>query len=345
MPGFSTMGKFSVKAFVFLAGLSLLFNISGRLADRVDPLEDWRVEHQQRREKLLARQDTIEAVTLGNSHSDSLDYSVLGIDGQSLAFAAADLFEIEKYAMVLEDGLPDLKTVFIAVSYYSFSWDNAAFEPYRTRRIRYYSMVPVWSPIRGDMSDFLLGKLESNTHMMSEVRSDNWFGVWTGLVGDTPSTNSSSYDGILTNSAWGTCPHYTAEQLEPHALRTAKRNVSDALRMATIHPHLEQDAYEALARTIEALQSKGIQTILFTPTYYEKYNQDFMQDGSRIVKDMRGMIQKLQQSYQVGYYDFSNDREIMSYPELFYNSDHLGECGKKVFSAKLMQAMNDDIKN
>src|SRR5207247_2052796 len=145
----------------------------------------------------------------------------------------------------------------------------------------------------------------------------NWLGVWVGLVRDVPSTNPSSYDGVITTSAWGTCPHYTVEQLEPHALRTATRNVSDSVRMAIVHPHLEQDAYDALARTIEDLQSKGIRVILFTPTYYEKYNEYFMQDGSRIVEDMRRMTEKLEQAYQVESYDFSSDREIMIHPELF----------------------------
>jgi hypothetical protein len=55
------------------------------------------------------------------------------------------------------------------------------------------------------------------------------------------------------------------------------------------------------------------------------------------------MIDRLRQTYQVEYYDFSHDAEIMSQPELFYNSDHLGECGKKVFSAKLLKAMSGNV--
>lgn len=337
------MQKFFAKAFVFLVVTSLIFNLSGTMADKVAPLDDWRIEHQQRLERLQARQDMIEAVTLGNSHSDSVDYSVLGMEGQSLAFAAADLFEIEKYAVYLNGELPHLKTVFIAISYYSFSWDNAAFEPYRTRRIRYYSMVPMWSPIRGDAPDYILGKLESLTHLMSEVRSDNWLGVWQGVAGNPASGAAFEYDGVSTTSRWGICPHYTAEQLEPHSQRTARGNVSDALRMAAVHPGLEQDAYDALSRTIEGLQAKGIRVILFTPTYYERYTEYFLEDGSGILENMQSRIDSLRQTYQVEYYDMSNDPEVRMYPELFYNSDHLGECGKRIFSAKLLQALNRSI--
>lgn len=334
------MQKFIVKAFSFVIGLSLIFNLLGSLADRVAPLEDWRVEHQQRVDKLDARRDQIEAITLGNSHSDAIDYYVLGIEGQSLAFAAADLFEVEKYAALMADELPNLKTVFIAISYYSFSRDNGTFEPFRTRRVRFYSLVPAWSPIRGDAYNFVLGRLESYTRVMSVVRSDSWEGVWTELVNDVPPENPFPYDGVHTTSAWGECSHYTAEQLESHAWDIANRNVTSSSQMAAVHQGLEQDAFNALARTIEQLQSRGIRVVLFTPTYYEKYNEYFSEGGSYLIGNMHSMVGKLQQMYDVEYYDFSNDPEFAGQPELFYNSDHLGECGHKVFTAKLLEAMN-----
>lgn len=316
-----------------------MFNVTGALADRVAPLEEWRAEHQQRLANLQARGELIEAITLGNSHSDAIDYSVLGIEGQSLAFAAADLFEVEKYAMYLQDKLPNLKTVFITISYYSFSRDNAAFEPFRTRRLSFYSMVPTWSPIQGDLSNFWLGRLESYTHIMSVVRSDSWQGVWAELGKDASSANPFPYDGVRTVSTWGNCSHYTAEQLELHAQEIAGRNVTSSSQMAAVHPGLEQNAFDALGRTVERLQSKGIRVILFTPTYYERYNSYFMKQGSHIYEDMQRRMDVLQQTYQVEYYDFSDDLEIMTHPELFYNSDHLSECGHRVFSAKLLEAM------
>jgi hypothetical protein len=344
MRGFKSMRKFFIKAFSFVIGTSLIFNVLGTLADRTAPLEDWRVEHQQRVDKLDARRAKIEAITLGNSHSEAVNYSVLGMDGQSLAFAAADLFEVEKYAAYMDERLPNLKTVFIAISYYSFSRDNATFEPFRTRRIRYYSMVPAWSPIQGDFPNFVLGRLESYTHVMSVVRSDGWEGVWAGLANDASSANPASFDGVITTSAWGTCSHYTAEQLESHAWDIANRNVTSSSQMAVVHQGLERDAFNALARTIERLQSKGIRVILFTPTYHESYNAYFMEQGSHMYEDMKLRMAELKKTYLVEYYNFSSDPEITIHPELFYNSDHLGDCGHKVFSAKLLEAMNDDSK-
>ena len=336
----STMGKFFIKALAFLVVISLTSNVMGTLADRVAPLDDWRVGQQKRLSDLRTRSEQIEAITLGNSHGDAIEYSVLGIEGQSLAFSAADLFEIEKYAAYVADRLPNLRTAFIAISYYSFSRDNATFEPFRTRRIQYYSMVQTGTPIYGDLSNFVLGRLESYTHVMSVVRSDSWKGVWAGIIDDGPALNPFPYDGFTTESAWGTCSHYTAKQLETHARDISKRNVISSGQMAAFHFGLTQDSLDALARTIEELQSQDIRVILFTPTYYEIYNEYFMEQDAAMMEDMHQNIEELQQTYHVEYYDFSQDPEITNQADLFYNSDHLGNCGRQVFSAKLVDAMN-----
>lgn len=340
MPVSKPLRYFFIKAFAFLLGAGLLLNLLGSLADRVAPLEDWRVEHQQRAADLENRRDRIEAITLGNSHSDAIDFSVLGMQGQSLAFGAADLFEVERYAAYLDDRLPNLRTVFIAISYYSFSRDNATYEPFRSRRIGYYSLVPTWTPIQGDLPNFLLGRLESFTHVMSVVRSDSWHGVWAGLVDPEASANPFPFDGVTTQSSWGTCTHYTAEQLQVHASEIARRNVTSSNQMAAIHPGLEQDAIAALVHTIEGLESKGIRVILFTPTYHETYNEYFMERGSAMLENMKLNMDTLQQNYHIEYYDFSRDPEIVNQAELFFNSDHLGDCGRKVFSTKLLAALN-----
>jgi hypothetical protein len=338
------MRIFFFKAVSLLIGVGLLSTVLGPLADRVAPLEDWRVEHQRNRDQLFENRESIEAITLGNSHSDSLDYSVMGIEGQSVALAAADLFEIEKYALTLVEELPRLETVFIAISYYSFSRDNAHFQSLESRRIGFYSMVPVWSAIEGDTQNFLLGKVDAYTHVRSVVRSDHWQGVLRRLFSSSSPESLLTYDGVRTTSAWGECSHYTDEQLDAHAFEIAGRNVSSSMEMAAAHPGLEQDTFDALSRTIERLKSRGIQVILFTPPYYRMYNEYFEEQGSAIIEQWRQETGRLQEIYQVPYYDFSRDAEIITHPELFYNSDHLSECGIKVFSEKLLQKMGEKRK-
>ncbi|MEO8355673.1 MAG: SGNH/GDSL hydrolase family protein [Chloroflexota bacterium] len=333
------MQKLFLKTVFFLVGISLSLNLLGTLAQRAAPLEDWRVEFQERGANFKARNESIEAITLGNSHADSIDYSVLEMEGQSLALAAADLFELEKTVISLDDKSPNLKTVFITISYYSFSRDNSKFDALRSRRVGFYSMVPVWSPIKGDWTNFLMGKLDAYTHVMSVVRSDSWQAVWPALLLDASQTNPFPYDGVQTSSVWGECFHYTAEQLDTHAREIAGRNVSSSIQMANAHPGLEQDSFDALARTIKRLQARGVRVIIYTPPYYQKYNTYFADGGSHITDQMRLAVSKLQETYGVEYYDFSNDPELTTHPGLFYNSDHLNECGYKVFSAKLLEQL------
>jgi hypothetical protein len=328
-----------MKALFFIIGVSLILNPLGTIADRVAPLEDWRFDYQQKRANLTARNELVRAITLGNSHGDSIDYSVLGMDGQSLVLPAADLFEIEKTVTSLDDKLPNLNTAFITISYYSFNRDNAKLESLRSRRIGFYSMVPVWAPIQGDLANFVMGKLDAYTHVMSVVRSDAWKGVWPGLLADTSPKNPFPYDGVHTTSIWGECFHYTAEQLDAHAREIAERNVSSSVQMASAHPGLERDSFDALARTIKRLQSRGVRVVLYTPAYYEKYNTYFAEGGSDMIHRMKLAVAHLQEIYRVEYYDFSDDLELTTYPELFYNSDHLGNCGSKVISAKLLERM------
>jgi hypothetical protein len=153
---------------------------------------------------------------------------------------------------------------------------------------------------------FLIGKLDAMTHVMSVIRSDSWRGVWAGLASDAPAADPFPYDGVRTDSAWGECNHYTEEQLEAHAPRVAGTNVSSSRQMAKVHPGLVQNASEALARTIKRLHSSGIQVILFTPPYYQKYNPLFAVQGSDIIDGMRSNVLKLQRSYHVEYFDLSH---------------------------------------
>src|SRR6185503_7069960 len=140
--------------------------------------------------------------------------------------------------------------------------------------------------------------------------SDNWRGVWNGLASDAPVSGPFPYDGVRTDSVWGNCFHYTEEQLDTHAKEIAERNVSSSTQMANAHPGLVQDASDALARTIERFHSRDIQVILFTPTYHQKYNMVFAEQGSEIIEAMRRTVHNLRQSHHVEYYDFSSDSEI-----------------------------------
>lgn len=102
---------------------------------------------------------------------------------------------------------------------------------------------------------------------------------------------------------------------------------------------MEEDTLERLAKTIEYLQKRDVQVVLYTPPYYEAYTAHFMGQGSDIVEHMHQSVAQLQETYQVEYYDFSSDPNLITTSDLFFNSDHVNECGGRAFSERLGKAM------
>lgn len=326
------MQRFLLKLIIFLAGLWLLLLGLGRLADRIAPINVWRDSQHRIFAGLMERKQAIQAITIGNSHSDSINFEVLGLTGQSLARVSADLFEGERYIDSIVDELGALQTVFIPLSYYSFSIDNATQARTRMLRIDLYSMLPTWVPIAGDSTNLILGKVHRFTNVMDVARPDHWQEVITRL----PRLRDLE-DPTLTEA--DTCSPLTQAEIETHVEAVAYRNQVAAYEMASAHPHLVEDALAAAGKTIERLQAKGIAVILFTPPYYDSYNEHFATHAAGLLDEMQTAVRQLQDRYQVAYYDFSHDPAIVNRRELFLNSDHLNACGSQLFTERLLAAM------
>jgi hypothetical protein len=330
------------KGTIFTAGMWILLNALGAFADRVAPKDVWQVKEQAQYTSLMNRRNQIQAITLGNSHSEAIDFNVFGIEGQSLARAAADLFEVERYIATVADKLPSLQMVFVTLSYYSFSRDNSTLDNMRIRRIALYAMLPTWLPVEGDGHNLLLGKLHVYSRIMSVARPDNWYNVLHRIPKfsfmDDLSQSSPQSAGVSTVTPWGECAHFTTSELERHGREMASKNVTSSRAMDKAHPGLQDHAFMALVETIERLQTNGIRVILFTPPYYEVYTANFTDQASDIIDQMHWMVNRLRRKYQVEYYDFSNDPKLITRPELFFNSDHLNDCGSKAFSERLLRA-------
>jgi hypothetical protein len=335
--------KLLFKGTIFAAGMWILLNTLGSMADRIAPNDVWQVKDKAHYRSLMNRRNQIQAISLGNSHSESIDFNVLGLEGQSLARAGADLFEVERYIATVADKLPSLRMAFVTLSYYSFSRDNSTLDNMRIRRIALYAMLPTWLPVESDGRNLLLGKLHAYSRIMSVARPDNWYNVLRRIrkfsFTDDPSQSNLQFGGVNTVTPWGECSHFTTRELETHSREIASKNVTSSRAMEKAHPGLQDDTFEALAETIERLQANGIRVILFTPPYYEVYTANFTDQASDIIDQMHWVVKRLVGKYQVEYYDFSKDPKLITRPELFFNSDHMNDCGRKAFSERLFRAM------
>jgi hypothetical protein len=335
------MKRFIFRSACFVLGFWVISNSLASLADRIAPMNVYARSEADRLNSLMADRATVEAIALGNSHGDSIDFDAFGIDGQRLARGGTDLFEVSLYAESVVPLLPKLRSVFIAISYFSFARDNVLSEDTRNLRIELYALLPTWTPVRGDTDMFLLGKMHRYFQVMSIVRPDNWHNIFESGLADDPEAEDLPVPPLKSATPWGECLHYTGSQLDAIGNDIGYRAASNHLRILDLDPLVQVRSYEALAQTIEMLKNRGIRVILFTPPYYVSYNQRFNEIAPGMIQNMNQAVENLQTQFDIEYYNAASVPQFSNHIELFFNSDHLNECGMRSFAEYLQKEMAD----
>lgn len=329
------MSKLVVKGVVFLLGFFLIVNLLATIAQSVDPdgKTQFLTVDKERVSVLLTNANKAEAVVVGNSHGDDIILSYVNYDeGYQLSRAWGDLFEIEYYLYYFVPRLPNLKVVFIPVSYFTFSWDNASVENLTIRRKNMYSTVPSWRFVEGDMVNFINGRFNELIPISTIVREDNWKGVFYHLL-----DRSTDTEPIKANS--DDCFSPQIEDLVHQGEQRAQQQVEIGNEISSKRPTVQQDAFEKASEIIEYLQGRGIRVIFFTPPYYEAYTTAYQRINPQAIPTLYETMQKLQQLYSVEYYDFSTSPDFVGNHQLFKDSDHLNFCGAQRFSTSLEHQM------
>jgi hypothetical protein len=155
------MKKFIIKTALFCFGLIILVQLLAYIANAMAPDNNALTLQgdQQAVKNLLASSQQIEAIAIGNSHARAIDFEALGYNGFRLARSGRDIFETKYYLEGLLPHLPQVKTVFITVSYFTFQRDNAVLDDVRIRRVHTYAAVPSWRFYKGDFASFVVGKI------------------------------------------------------------------------------------------------------------------------------------------------------------------------------------------
>jgi hypothetical protein len=333
------MRIFLIKTTCFILGIWLLSYSLGSLVEQVAPMNVYSKSEADKLNKLLENKDRIEAISLGNSHSGAIDFASLGMEGQVLARAGTDLFEVNLYANQVVPQLPDLQTVFISVSYFSFTNNNVLLDDKRNLRIELYGMLNTWKPLAGDFEPLVLGKLHRYFRIMSIVRPDSWKNVFNNILQSKMGAESPPATTVTTKTVWGECGHFTKGELEAIGNDIAAKAANTHLRFLEASSNTPRQSYQILAKTIEMLQSRGIRVVLFTPPYYQAYNNRFKAVAPEMVESMEVSMKEIQRQYDVEYYNAASLAAFSTHPELFYNSDHLNPCGMRAFSEYLRTEM------
>src|SRR3970040_147439 len=114
------MKKFVKRILIFISLGLLIFAFLFLTAEKYAPKSNFKIK------QLLNKAESIEALAVGNSHACALDFNALGVNGYRVAQGGNDFSEAEYQIRSLVPLLPNLKTVFFNVSYFSFYEDNSS---------------------------------------------------------------------------------------------------------------------------------------------------------------------------------------------------------------------------
>lgn len=340
------MRKFLLKAIAFLTGVILITHLLAGVAKELDPPDGlpYRIAEGDRNARLLAADLTmIDAIAVGNSHSDSLDFATLDLNGEQLNRAGGDLFEANYYVQNFLPKMPAVDTAFIAVSYFALQRNNVSWEGTRLRRIYLYTSLPFWRFIPGDFATFVVGRIDSMLPVKDLVRGDSWEGVLQAFAHNglqfIVASNAVKADGGPDMSI-GECQHMSQDRIMADAETAANTHVSFSQEMIARHADLESETVQVLSGMIESLQARDVRVVLHTPPYPNRYTDVYENIDKDSMLRQKAVVSTLARHYGVEYYDFSTDEEIVFRTDLFRNGDHLNRCGARLYSQKLRSMLD-----
>lgn len=284
----------------------------------------------------------IRALVLGSSHANVIRAERLGFAKDEILTViqgGADLYETTFQLRTLVPRLPALETVIMSISYFSFSYDNAAFITEdgvnnRLEKRRYlYAILPAWDCIRGDVKSLFLGKLYpifTNDH-------------WESVLGESVLGESNLRRRALAGeSRAAEKPHKLSIRKKIKKLNRQGRNrVRSVCRridtMKENNPHVETESFQRLFQQVKQLESDGIRVIFVTPPYWQTYVTSFPAYYKKMVRENMARITRLGAEY----YDFSQSRFFIRRPHWYANADHLQSDGFGVFNSFLKKSLQE----
>lgn len=283
--------------------------------------------------RVLADAPFVEAIVLGNSHGDDIDFTAMAYDGYQLSRAWGDLFEMQVYLEYLVPRLPRLQVVFIPVSYFTFYWDNGAAAKLAIRRQNMYSVIPVWRPVDvPDARNFITGRGNELVPITAVLREDNWRGVFYGLL----RRQNFRPEAVVENP----CQHLSVAALQEQAALRARDQIALAQEIERNHQDVQADAYDTAVSIVQYLRQHNIRVVFFTPPYSEAYTAYYQAHDPAAIVLWQDTMQRLQEEMDVEYYNFATDETFATDYQLFKDADHLNRCGAATFSQALNQAIN-----
>jgi len=287
--------------------------------------------------KRIIEENVTDCLVFGSSHAGAIDTKIIGFkNGKKIISPGADLFEIRYEVASIVPKLTNLDTVLISFSYFTMYYNNGVYlndKGVRSRkenRIRVYATCPQAMLIDSNIGDYVMGIL------YPLVTNDHWERVispQTEKKNKEPGANNKSNQSLSDK----------IKHLNKHAIERCNRVFRHLVpsMMKNYKGNLFKRNIQNLEKILEILNRHGIRTVLFTPPYWRSYIENTpieYRDGCA------GAILKIQEKYNMEYYDLSSVKDFQNHPNLFSDSDHVDNKNKEAvakFNKLLRQALSN----
>lgn len=313
-------------ALLFVSGGVLAIAAAYAVSEAVDPVYP---ELRAKVSLLRTRGAELNALTVGDSHSQAIEFDALGMRGMHFWEPGQDALEADYMARFAAARVPELRLVLLAASYELHRFDHAVVTSENATDLRrqMYARAPALRYIPGDRD------LWMSSHFAALARADHWRGVLAHL-GDPAPPVRLTRDGKLPEAA---PPVLSRDSLARFGIRRAeehRRGAEESARNDPATPARIAARLEGLARE---LGRRDVALVLYTPPYHETYLRHAPRDA---VEEMRVALEPVLRLPNVLWLDFGTHPSFTGRDDLFRNSDHLNPAGARAFSTLLGRCLH-----
>jgi len=285
-------------------------------------------------DSLYTKRNEITALAIGNSGCRAIDFETLGLKGYNLWKGGTDLFETDKMARIAVPELPNLKTIFIPVAFFSFVQDNGKIQTRQDLRVRYYVIlqsVGYWGLINDDFRNFVLGVLAPL------ARGDHWKAVFGNLLFG----ESEKVKQMHAIDKYGNIGRKRYDGITPEKIgKWASIHIALVNEITRNYPDVGEEVLKSFKKSVKFLKKqKGLRVIYFIPPIYQSYTKIIEKRKGEYIDRAIDIMRGIEKEYNVEFYDHSFDQDFVNDPNLFFDENHLNEQGGKLFSAKFKKEL------
>jgi len=312
------MKRVIIKIVILISLVSIIVTILNIIVPNISDEEKLKIK------EIIKNKNKVRSITFGRSHAASLDYKYYNKQGYNLALGGRDFASIYYQIKYLIPKLDSLEEVIIFITYSSFYFDNEAMSRGNlndARKSLYYS-IPSYAIInKKDVSNYFFGKF------LPFIQADHGYSL---LKKNIDNENIGLWKNWAEN-------YMDSLELIKSGKKQADVHSSDRVLSESYLPNVVDYNINILNSIIDYLVKNNIRCILVTSPYYYTYTKEFPQKD---IKQMYSIINGLKDKFNIEYYDFSSDKDFKNNCRLFHNADHLNNIGKKLFTEKLINKIN-----